>query len=176
MPPPPRTALQLLAAQLAGSPGELTRAACRGRAPLFDADVPGETPDQRTDRVADAAALCAGCPARAACAQLATDAPAHEVAGVWAGRLHEPARAPRQCRWCSLATTGPALYCSPDCRQAAREAATTNRAPRPRWPVPSSGWCVWCGRTITHQRTSGRQPLHCSPACRRARRRALRAA
>jgi hypothetical protein len=70
------------------------RPACAGRAPEFDDQLPGETPDDRDRRVRAAAAVCADCPARHACAVAATDL-GREASGVWAGQLlnRPPARA-----------------------------------------------------------------------------------
>lgn len=76
----------------------VTGASCRGRAPLFDLDLPFEPAEQREQRHAMALALCRGCPARAACAAaLASSPPA--VTGVWAGQVvGRPGRPPRSGR------------------------------------------------------------------------------
>lgn len=65
-----------------GLPG----AACHGRAPLFDAEVNGETPAQRRARQAVAASVCAGCPARARCRAITDELPRRLRGGVWSGR------------------------------------------------------------------------------------------
>ncbi len=46
----------------------LSGAACRGLAPWFDAEVPGETETGRADRWAAAVRICRRCPAAADCA------------------------------------------------------------------------------------------------------------
>lgn len=85
-----------LAAVLLGP--ALPGAACRGRAPEFDVDLPGETDEQREQRHAKARAICARCPARRACAAALDNAPG-DVTGVWAGRVvGRPGRPPRRVR------------------------------------------------------------------------------
>jgi len=77
-------ALTLLAA-LAPADG-LTGAACRGRAPLFDLDVDGETSDERDDRHETAQRICGTCSVLNACrSTIATLPPRTD--GVWAGVL-----------------------------------------------------------------------------------------
>lgn len=61
----------------------LTDARCRGRAPLFDSLVAGETEEERHERHAWAAALCERCPVAVACEQAAEENTVH---GIWAGR------------------------------------------------------------------------------------------
>lgn len=65
-----------------GLPG----AACRGRAPEFDAEVSGETAQQRRDRHARAAAICTGCPVRDRCRAVADELPRRLRSGTWAAR------------------------------------------------------------------------------------------
>lgn len=59
-------------------------AACRGMAPTFDDEVPGETAAERVARHHEAVGVCTTCPVNRACAaarhQLGRDA-----GGVWAG-------------------------------------------------------------------------------------------
>jgi hypothetical protein len=65
--------------------------ACRGRAPLHDDTVHGESADEREQRHAQACAVCAGCPARTECAAVAEHGvagdPGAAVSGVLAGHL-----------------------------------------------------------------------------------------
>ncbi|WKW97318.1 WhiB family transcriptional regulator [Rhodococcus aetherivorans] len=74
----------------------LTGARCAGRAPMFDAEVPGESAEDRAARLAAAAAICRGCPVVGPCrtAALEQDHPA----GMWAGRLRDHAATPGRSR------------------------------------------------------------------------------
>ena len=58
---------------------DLPEAACAGRAPLFDGDIPGETDDDRDYRLGRAAELCDGCPVRAGCASAAAAMPSRWI-------------------------------------------------------------------------------------------------
>ncbi len=65
----------------------LDGAACAGRAPLFDADIDGETSDERDDRHETAQRICRTCSVLNACmSTIATLPPRTD--GVWAGQLH----------------------------------------------------------------------------------------
>ncbi len=78
-------ALTLLAA-LAPVDG-LIGAACAGRAPLFDADIDGESSDERDERHETALRICRTCSVLNACmSTIATLPPRTD--GVWAGHLH----------------------------------------------------------------------------------------
>lgn len=68
----------------------LAGAACRGLAPWFDADVPGESETGRADRQAAAARVCRRCPVRADCTIVAAEL-GRSVTGVWAGQVFGPA-------------------------------------------------------------------------------------
>lgn len=97
-------AIAALATELADD--RLTGAACAGRAPLFDAEVPGEDDDDAAYRLAAAARVCRGCPVRDPCRTVAGELGGQAV-GVWAartsGRSRPRGRPPkttdrRQCR------------------------------------------------------------------------------
>jgi WhiB family redox-sensing transcriptional regulator len=60
------------------------RAACAGRAPMFDAELPGETAEQREVRHHRAIDICSTCNVRAACTAARTDL-GRDAAGIWAG-------------------------------------------------------------------------------------------
>jgi len=77
-------ALTLLAA-LAPADG-LTGAACAGRAPLFDADIDGESSEQRDDRHERARTICRTCSVLNACMSTIATLP-RRTDGVWAGVL-----------------------------------------------------------------------------------------
>lgn len=64
-------------------------AACAGRSPEFDSTVHGEDTQsaKRRERLAQAARICHACPVLAACRAFADELPAHQRAGVWAGRV-----------------------------------------------------------------------------------------
>lgn len=85
--PQPRASVPAALAELLVDPQWLPGAACRGLAPLFDAEVRGETEQQRTDRHADAIECCFWCGARTRCADLAEQLPRAQRRGVWAGEL-----------------------------------------------------------------------------------------
>ncbi|WP_036534845.1 WhiB family transcriptional regulator [Nocardia cyriacigeorgica] len=85
-----------LAADLADE--RLVGAACVGRAPLFDAEVPGEDDDDRRYRLDAAARICESCPVLAECSGVARELGRLAV-GVWAGRgrqLPAPVGRPRE--------------------------------------------------------------------------------
>lgn len=65
-----------------GLPG----AACRGRAPLWDPEIEGESAQQRRDRLAYATAVCTGCPVRDRCRAVADELPKRLRSGTWAAR------------------------------------------------------------------------------------------
>ena len=75
--------LSVLAADLVDE--RLVDAACAGRAPLFDAEVPGEDDDDRRQRLEAAARICQSCPVLAECNGVAREL-GRAAAGVWAGR------------------------------------------------------------------------------------------
>jgi WhiB family redox-sensing transcriptional regulator len=60
----------------------LVGARCKGKAPLFDSLVPGETEEERRERHTWAAGHCRVCPVVDACAQVVEESP---VDGIWAG-------------------------------------------------------------------------------------------
>ncbi|MDV6292246.1 WhiB family transcriptional regulator [Rhodococcus aetherivorans] len=61
----------------------LQGARCAGRAPMFDDDLPGENPETRSARLADAARICRGCPVLSACRTAAHEQ--DHPTGIWAG-------------------------------------------------------------------------------------------
>lgn len=64
------------------------RSPCESRTTLFESHLlPGETLDQRSQRMEVAAGVCASCPlkTRSVCLKLATEAPAPR--GVWGGKI-----------------------------------------------------------------------------------------
>ncbi|WP_278262729.1 WhiB family transcriptional regulator [Nocardia sp. AG03] len=63
----------------------LIGAACTGRAPLFDAEVPDEDDDDRRYRLEAAARICRSCPVLVECNGVAREL-GRAAAGVWAGR------------------------------------------------------------------------------------------
>lgn len=80
--------IRLLSAVLWELPA-LPRAACRDHWPDFDDRVPGETPEQRAQRLEAAVTVCRGCPELAVCQQLPMPRGWHGV-GVQAGRVLVP--------------------------------------------------------------------------------------
>lgn len=82
-------------AALARGP-RLDGAACIGRAPLFDVDVHGESPDVRAARHAAARRICTTCPARNDCARIARHIPPAHRQGIYAARLYGPRAAPEE--------------------------------------------------------------------------------
>lgn len=73
-----------LAASIAGGPS-LEGAACVGWAPLFDADVHGESHAARAARHGRARRICRRCPVRNDCRDAADAMPYKLLSGVWAG-------------------------------------------------------------------------------------------
>lgn len=65
----------------------LTGAACAGHAPLFDAAHPGESTEHQQARHHRARAICAGCPIRSNCQEVARQLPTDHRTGIWAGQL-----------------------------------------------------------------------------------------
>lgn len=123
------------AAPSAGFVGpDLPAAACKGRWPLFDDRVDGETADYRTKRHARAVAICRGCPEFARCLD-ARHADPGLGAGVWGGRVFH---GPRKCR-CGAPIPPEAhpltLHCTPKCRNTRRGLNPSLRA----------GECETCG-------------------------------
>ncbi|WP_369801550.1 WhiB family transcriptional regulator [Nocardia sp. NRRL WC-3656] len=56
-------------------------------APRFDSDpLPGETEADRSDRLAAAARVCAGCAVQSACSTVAREL-GRRASGVWAGHV-----------------------------------------------------------------------------------------
>lgn len=76
----------LLATVLTGAP-TLPEAACRGMAPMFDAELPGETVDERESRLGLAVRTCRSCPELGACTGLLAGLPARHQVGVMAARV-----------------------------------------------------------------------------------------
>ncbi|WP_431832482.1 WhiB family transcriptional regulator [Corynebacterium amycolatum] len=64
------------------------KAACRGRAPLFDYTIKDESTEQREARHHQARTLCRSCAARSACHNVAANTPPEERRGIWAGELY----------------------------------------------------------------------------------------
>ncbi|MEE2058268.1 WhiB family transcriptional regulator [Rhodococcus artemisiae] len=58
-------------------------ARCTGRAPLFDAELPDESVESRSARLAWARGQCARCPVQSACRTAAAEL--SNPSGVWAG-------------------------------------------------------------------------------------------
>lgn len=74
----------------------LPAASCRGRAPLFDLDLPGEKPAGRNTRHRLAARVCARCPELPTCHALLDALPiAVSITGVYAGCLLDGRRPPQ---------------------------------------------------------------------------------
>ncbi|MFC9761373.1 WhiB family transcriptional regulator [Rhodococcus jostii] len=65
---------------------DLEGAACVGKAPAFDDEVPGESDADRLVRLENAAYICRGCPVRTPCAAAALE---HQSVGLWAGQLQK---------------------------------------------------------------------------------------
>lgn len=63
---------------------DLPGARCRGEAPYFDTQVPGETAQERRQRTAVAREICKHCPAHNAC-RSAIRGITGERSGIWAG-------------------------------------------------------------------------------------------
>lgn len=93
---PPRIP-ESLAALLGTGPRLPGRPACLGRYPAFDADVDGESAEQRAERHERAIAVCWRCPVRDACATAASDL-GRRALGVWAGQVRKPTAATRGAR------------------------------------------------------------------------------
>ncbi|MFD6676065.1 WhiB family transcriptional regulator [Rhodococcus zopfii] len=70
----------------------LAGARCRGKAPLFDDELPDEAVESRSERLTYAASLCRTCPVQSAC-RIAAAEQDHPI-GLWAGHLHNPAGTP----------------------------------------------------------------------------------
>ena len=74
------------------------RAACIGKAPLFDATIddggryPDEADTARENRYRDAAEVCARCPVRPECEAARIE---HDDQGIWAQRLYPDSRKDR---------------------------------------------------------------------------------
>lgn len=60
----------------------LSRAACAGRAPLFDDEIDGETAEQREARHHSATSICRNCPVQRECRAAAGG---QHALGIWAG-------------------------------------------------------------------------------------------
>ena len=74
-------------------PGEwASRAACAGRQPLHDDDLPGETAEEREARHWRAAEVCRRCVVLAECAAWREATPVAQRVGVSAGRVRRPAQ------------------------------------------------------------------------------------
>lgn len=79
----------MIAAPLSGAVlgPNLPGAACKGRAPLHDAVIAGESETDRADRHQRAVAVCLRCcPVLAACRAAVATLP-RSTTGVWAGRV-----------------------------------------------------------------------------------------
>ena len=120
---------------------ELAGAACRGLAPMFDADIAGETAPARRRRLQVAVGVCASCPVTEACAIVAAAIPPADRSGMWAGRLHRPR--PR-CEGCGQQlrrrpARGSAAYCDDACRKNRWIRAHRGRATRPELAAAAAG-------------------------------------
>lgn len=93
----PAERARALAASLLDGP-DLTGAACKGRAPLFDEQGPHEPPETYEARLHDAQDLCRSCPVLDRCHAAAEGMDAHLRAGVWAGAPYEHSETRRQRR------------------------------------------------------------------------------
>ncbi|WP_368410413.1 WhiB family transcriptional regulator [Corynebacterium sp.] len=65
----------------------LTGASCAGHSPLFDADIQGETKQQREARHHQARTICRHCPVLTQCTAVAGRLPQDHRQGLWAGIL-----------------------------------------------------------------------------------------
>ncbi|MBD8505531.1 hypothetical protein HT102_03370 [Hoyosella sp. G463] len=83
--PRPIDAVRLLELMLADQPA-MPHAQCRGRAPLFDSHIDGETSEQRLNRHTQARKLCQQCDHRIECSQ--------SIGGFRAGRDTTPPARP----------------------------------------------------------------------------------
>lgn len=72
----------------------LQGAACAKRAPAFDAEIDGESEQERSHRLALAARICHGCQVRTACKQAALEQ--GEPQGLWGGVPFGEPRRPGQ--------------------------------------------------------------------------------
>lgn len=82
--PPPAHLPAALVALLDLPVTSLAGAACRGHAPLFDEQLPDETPDEQANRHQVARQVCRHCPARKPCAASVPTLP-RSTGGVWGG-------------------------------------------------------------------------------------------
>ncbi|WP_238424153.1 WhiB family transcriptional regulator [Rhodococcus ruber] len=55
---------------------------------MFDDELPGETPEAKSIRLADAIRICRGCPVQSACRTAAHEQ--DHLTGIWAGILRNP--------------------------------------------------------------------------------------
>jgi hypothetical protein len=85
-PPWPKVTPVLAAlAQLIRSAPDVAGARCRGEAPLFDSQLPGERLADTAERHRQARRLCASCPAWEACSAAASALGIAARGSVWAG-------------------------------------------------------------------------------------------
>lgn len=70
----------------------LSGARCAGKAPLFDAELPDETDEDRSERLAWAQQQCTHCPVQSACRTAVTELP--KPSGVWAGHAYDEPQKP----------------------------------------------------------------------------------
>ncbi|MFZ3395634.1 WhiB family transcriptional regulator [Rhodococcus sp. 7Tela_A2] len=71
----------------------LSGAKCSGHAPLFDDELPNETSEHRSQRLAWAAHQCRACPVQSACRTAAAEVT--DPAGLWARPIHGQPGRPR---------------------------------------------------------------------------------
>jgi hypothetical protein len=64
----------------------LAGARCAGKSPLFDAELDGETAEDRSERLSWARSQCTRCPVQGQC-HIAAREQDHPL-GVWAGKVH----------------------------------------------------------------------------------------
>lgn len=84
----PAERARALTASLRDGP-DLTGAACKGMAPLFDDHIDGETHEDTQARMVAARAVCARCPILATCRSAADGMDETLKAGMWAGDAYE---------------------------------------------------------------------------------------
>jgi transcription factor WhiB len=143
---------------------ELPGAACKGRGGLWDDIVDGETTGQRTERHEKAQAICAACPARAACLRARFEHPRLLGAGIWGGRQFTSRK--RECRSCQRCgdptPSGKSNYCD-TCRTTAVAEHVEGLRGQRRVALPGLNRCQGCDGELkgdTRRRS-------CSTTCRK---------
>lgn len=131
---------------------ELARAACRGKSPLFDATVHGETVIERDGRHGEALAICARCPVTKWCLEYRQG-----QEGVWGGQLFGVARR------CACGT--PLPEDAPPYRKHCDQACADSRRDRRRTKAETRTVTCACGTVFT---TTLHHQRFCTTSCRRA--------